>query len=166
MTYGRWYPTATALPNGKVLATSGAIDCPTCGSINGSHDGIALIPEIYDPNANTWSQLTGASLSLPLYPHMHVLPDGRVLAVSSQEDPIVSRVLDLTAQTWTVVDPTLRDGGSSVMYRPGKILKTGSARNPDYPAANAAATAYVIDMNLPSPTWRGRLDDRSTHATT
>jgi hypothetical protein len=166
MTYGRWYPTATALPNGKVLATSGAIDCPTCGSINGSHAGIALIPEIYDPNANTWSQLSSASLSLPLYPHMHVLPDGRVLAVSSQEDPIVSRVLDLTAQTWTVVDPALRDGGSSVMYRPGKILKTGSARNPDYPAANAASTAYVIDMNLPSPTWRAvanMADARTQH---
>ena len=166
MTYGRWYPTATALPNGKILATSGAINCPTCGSPNGSHDGIALIPEVYDPNTNSWSQLSGASLSLPLYPHMHVLPDGRVFAVSSQEDPIVSRVLDLTAQTWTVVDPTLRDGGSSVMYRPGKILKTGSARSPDYPAATAASTAYVIDMNLPSPTWREvapMTDQRTQH---
>jgi len=154
MTQARWYPTATSLPNGKVLATSGATNCPTCGGSGGSHAGIALIPEVYSPNTNTWTQLSGASLSLPLYPHMHVLPDGRVFVAGSQEEPVTSRVLDVNAQTWTVVDATVRDGGSSVMYRPGKILKTGSARNPDYPAANAAATAYVIDMNQPSPSWR------------
>jgi len=154
MTYARWYPTATSLPDGRVLATSGAINCPTCGGPGGSHAGIALIPEIYAPNTNSWSPLSGASLSLPLYPHMHVLPDGRVFVAGSQEEPVTSRVLNVAAQTWTVVDATVRDGGSSVMYLPGKILKTGSARNPDYPAANAATTAYVIDMNQASPSWR------------
>jgi hypothetical protein len=154
MSQARWYPTATSLPNGKVLAVSGAQNCPTCGDPNGSHAGIALVPEIYDPQTNTWSRLDAASLSQPLYPHMHLLPDGRVLFVGSQEDPVTTRALDLNTQTWTVVDPTVTDGGSSVMYRPGQILKTGSGRNPDYPAAAAAATAYVIDMNLPSPTWR------------
>jgi len=154
MAYGRWYPTATSLPNGKVLVTSGAQSCSTCGSPGGSHAGIVLIPEVYTPNTNTWTQLTGASLSLPLYPHMHVLPDGRVFVSGSQEEPVASRVLDVAAQTWTIVDSSVKDGGSSVMYRPGKILKTGSARNPDYSAQNAAATAYVIDMNLPSPSWR------------
>jgi len=154
MTYARWYPTATGLPDGRVLAMSGATNCPTCGGPGGSHAGIALIPEIYAPNTDTWTQLSGASLSLPLYPHMHVLPDGRLFVSGSQEEPVTSRALNLATQTWTTVDGTVRDGGSSVMYRPGKILKTGSARNPDYPAANAAATAYVIDMNQPSPSWR------------
>src|SRR6185369_3452329 len=65
MATARWYPTATSLPSGKVLVTSGADNCPTCGSPGGSHAGIALIPEIYDPNANTWTSLTPASLSLP-----------------------------------------------------------------------------------------------------
>jgi len=154
MHYGRYYPTATLLPDGRVLATGGADNCPTCGDSGGSHDGLALIPEIYDPVANNWSRLTGASLSLPMYPHMFVVPDGRVLAVGSAEDPIASRALDVERETWTIVDPTVRDGGSAVMFRPGKILKTGSARNPNYPVAAAAATAYVLDTNLAEPSWR------------
>jgi Domain of unknown function (DUF1929) len=40
------------------------------------------------------------------------------------------------------------------MYLPGKILKSGSARNPDYPPANATDTAWAIDMTQASPTWR------------
>jgi len=154
MAQARWYPTGIALGNGKTLVVSGASNCPSCSDPNGSHVGINVVPEIYDPNANTWTELTAASISLPLYPHLHLLPDGRVLFTGSQEDPIVSRVLDLNTQTWSVIDSTYQDAGSSVMYRPGKILKTGTARNPDYPAVNAAATAYVLDMNQPAPAWR------------
>jgi uncharacterized repeat protein (TIGR01451 family) len=154
MSQPRWYPTATSLPDGRVLAISGADDCPTCVDPNGSHQGIALVPEVYDPQTNAWARLNGASLSLPLYPHMHVLPDGRVLAVATQEDPIVSRALDVASQSWTVVDPVARDGGSSVMFRPGKILKTGMGRNPDYTPVPSSSTAYVMDTTVPSPTWR------------
>jgi hypothetical protein len=154
MTSARWYPTGTTLADGRVLATSGAIDCATCNNPGGSHSGIALIPEIFDPIANTWTQLSSASLSVPLYPHMFLLPNGKIFLSGSQEEPVVSRTLDLATQNWTVVDNNARDGGSSVMYLPGKILKTGTARNPDYPAVNAVANAWVIDMNLPSPSWQ------------
>ena len=154
MSQARWYPTATSLPDGRVLALSGASDCPTCNNPSGSHTGIALIPEIYDPRTNTWSRLTNASLSLPLYPHIFVLPDGRILATSTHEDPIVTRALDIGTQTWTVVDPVVRDGGKRRDVPPRKILKTGMGRNPDYAAAPSTATAYVMDTNLPSPTWR------------
>ena len=154
MHYGRYYPTATLLPDGRVLAVGGADNCPTCSNSGGSHDGLALIPEIYDPVANSWSKLTNASLSLPMYTHLFVLPDGRVMAAASAEDPIAARALDIEQQTWTVVDPTVFDGGSSVMFRPGRILKTGSARNPNYPVAPAAATAYVLDANVAQPAWR------------
>jgi len=154
MTYARWYPTGTALSDGRVLATSGASDCPTCNNPGGTHAGIATIPEIFDPVANSWSQLASASLSVPLYPHMFLLPDGRIFLSGSQEEPVVSRTLNLATQTWTVVDNNARDGGSSVMYLPGKILKAGLGRNPDYPVANSIATAWVIDMTQPSPSWR------------
>lgn len=154
MAYARWYPTVTKLPDGRMLVVSGAESCSDCTIPGAPHDGIAAFPEIFDPSTGTWTTLTTASLRLPLYPHMIVLPDGRVFASGTQEDPIASQVLDLTTGTWSVVDPTARDGGSSVMYRSGKILKTGSARNPDYPTADAAADAWVIDMNQASPTWR------------
>ena len=82
-----------------------------------------------------------------LDPNLYVLPDGRIFAASTAEEAIASRVLDLTTKTWSVVDSSIRDGGSSVMYQPGKILKTGKAWNPDYPVANATSEAWVIDMN-------------------
>jgi hypothetical protein len=154
MSYARWYPTVTTLADGRVLAVSGAINCPTCINPTGSHAGIADIPEVYNPTTNTWTRLTNASLSLPLYPHMFLLPDGRVLATSTAEDPIVSRVLDLNTQAWTVVDPVIVDGGSSAMYLPGKIIKSGTAWNPDYPPAPSIANTYVLDMGQTSPAWR------------
>ena len=98
MTYARWYPTLTKLPDGRMLAVSGAIDCPDCATPGAAHNGIAALPEIFDPATNTWSVLTGASLRLPIYPHMYVLPDGRIFAAATAEEAIASRVLDLNTQ--------------------------------------------------------------------
>ena len=50
MSYQRWYGTATTLPDGRVLATSG-------DDANGSR---ITTPEVYDPATNSWTQLTGA----------------------------------------------------------------------------------------------------------
>jgi hypothetical protein len=145
MAVGRWYPTVTALPDGRMLVTSGEIDCGGC---------FAPIPEVYDPQFDHWTQLTGASQSFPYYPHMFVLSDGRVLAAASTEAPIVSRVLNIATQTWSVVDPTAVDGGSSAMYAPGKILKSGRSVDPDQPVIPSTATTYVLDMSQPTPRWR------------
>jgi hypothetical protein len=95
-----------------------------------------------------------ARLALPLYPHMFLLPDGRVLAASTANDPIATSVLNLSTQQWSTVDPAVVDGGSSVMYRAGKILKSGTARNPDYSPGPAARTTYVMDATVPTPRWR------------
>jgi len=141
----RWYPTMTTLPNGQILVTAGEINCDSCN---------ALLPEIYSPLTNTWTELTGASLDLTYYPHMFVLPDGKVLAASTAESPTVSQVLDVTAQTWSVVDPNGVDGGSAAMYLPGKILKSGTSINPDDPPVPSAENTYVLDMTQPSPKWR------------
>jgi chitodextrinase len=146
MAVGRWYPTVTALPDGRMLVTAGEIDCGGC---------VATIPEVFDPQLASWTQLTGASMSFPYYPHMFVLGDGRVLAAATTEAPIVSRVLDIPTQTWSAVDPTTAvDGGSSAMYAPGKILKSGRSVDPDQPVIPSTATTYVLDMNQPTPAWR------------
>ena len=103
MAFERWYPTTVTLTDGRVLVVSGSTTCATC---------IADIPEIYNPATNTWSQLTNARLELPLYPFLFVLPDGRVLNPGSDEDPMITRVLDLQTQAWTTVDPTLLKGAA------------------------------------------------------
>jgi hypothetical protein len=154
MANARWYPTLTRLPDGRMLAVSGSSDCPDCATPGAPHNGIVAAPEIFDPATNTWSTVTGANLRLPLYPNMYVLPDGRVFAATTAEEAIASRALDLTTRTWTGVDNNVREGGSSGMYLPGKILKSGKAWNPDYPVAAATPEAWVIDMNQVAPTWR------------
>ena len=96
MSYPRWYPTATALPDGRVLVTSGEVNCDGC---------YVEIPEVYNPQPIPGRSCPARLSSLPYYPHMFVLPDGRVLAASTAEDSIVTQVLDLATQTWSVVDP-------------------------------------------------------------
>jgi hypothetical protein len=86
---------------------------------------------------------------------MFLLPDGRVVDAGADEGPEVTRVLDIVAQTWTTIDPTIVDGGSAAMYLPGKILKTGSSEaNPDASGGAASTNAYVLDMTQPAPLWR------------
>src|SRR5262249_47269089 len=80
-------------------------------------------------------------------------PDGRVLNAGTVEAPIPTRVLDLSTQVWTMVDPTVLDGGSAVMYRPGKNLKTGTSNDPDTRPRLSASTAYLLDMTQGSSTW-------------
>jgi len=145
MVVARWYPTTTTLPDGRILVTSGESNCNGC---------FVPLPEIYNPQTNVWTQLTGASLSLPYYPHMFVLPDGRVLAAATTEDMIVTRVLNIGTQTWSVVDPNPVDGGSSVMYVPGKVMKSGRSVDPDQPVIPSVKTTYVLDMTQASPAWR------------
>ena len=85
------------------------------------------IPEIYNPSTNSWSQVSGAPFFFPYYPHVFLLPDGRMLVASDTEAPIVSEVLDLNTLTWTPVGGAAVEGGSSAMYLPGKVLKTGKS---------------------------------------
>jgi len=122
MAFPRWYPTATTLPDGRVLVVSGATTCLSC---------IEDVPEVYDPTTNTWTQLGNARLQMPLYPHMFVLPDGRILYASSTSGVVATQALDLGTQTWTVIDPNAVPGGSSAMYRPGVIVKDGSPGAPN-----------------------------------
>jgi fibronectin type 3 domain-containing protein/azurin len=142
----RWYPSVTTLPDGRILVMSGSDSCETC---------IVATPEVYDVTTNTWTELTTASKSLPLYPHTFVLPDGRLFVSSASRQSIVSSVLNVATQTWTNVDNGHNfDAHSAVMYAPGKIMKSGTAADVGVSTAQAAATTYVIDMNQPTPTWR------------
>jgi hypothetical protein len=146
MAFSRWYPTATVLPDGRVMVTS--------GEQNGVGSD-AAIEDIYNPSTNSWSQLNSAPFPYDYYyPHNFVLPDGRILAAATTEDTIVSQVLDLSASTWTPVGGVAKNGGSSVMYLPYKILKMGHYDDADEIGDPSVATAYVLDMSQTSPAWR------------
>jgi N,N-dimethylformamidase beta subunit-like, C-terminal/Concanavalin A-like lectin/glucanases superfamily/Galactose oxidase-like, Early set domain/Bacterial Ig domain/Glyoxal oxidase N-terminus len=145
----RWYPTLITLPDGRALVVAGS-----------AHTTLDYdpIPEVYDPVTNTWTKLTGASKTIPNYPYVFQLPDGRVLVAGSDEAKMGTYALDVAAQTWTTVDPTVLDAGSAVMYAPGKIMKAGSSYL-SAPADNggntpSAATTYVLDTTQGTPAWQ------------
>lgn len=139
MNAGRWYPTNTTLANGDVLVVSGQIDTTI---------GVDALPQVFSPGTRTWRNLTGAQLTLDLYPRMHLVPNGRVFNSGPSG---TTRYLD-TAGTgsWSVVGTRpggTRDYAPSVMYDTGKIVFIGGGDPP------TAATA-VIDLTAAAPAWR------------
>jgi hypothetical protein len=156
MTVGRWYPTATELPNGKVLVFSGDnIVQDRAGQVPPLTDAsVNSLPEIFNPANNTWQDLTSSRLTTPLYPFMFVLSDGRILDAGPDT---TTRILTPGSWAWSTIGASPFDGMSAVMYRPNKIMKSGSWADPDFAGAqryNAQARTAVIDMNQPNPTWR------------
>jgi hypothetical protein len=156
MTVARWYPTATQLPNGKVLVFSGdnIVQNRPGATPPFSDASVNSLPEVFDPVTNTWQDLTGARLTSPLYPFMFVLSDGRILDAGPDTQ---SRILDPATWTWSNLAVSSFDGMSAVMYRPNKIMKSGSWADPDFNGSQAYTTianTAVLDMSAPTPAWR------------
>ncbi|HEY7634915.1 MAG TPA: galactose oxidase-like domain-containing protein [Gemmatimonadales bacterium] len=158
MAKGRWYPTVTELPDGRMVTVAG----------KDTTKSVVLIPEIWgDPtDPNHWVQLPGASLTLPYYPRDFLAPDGRIFMAGERT---TSRWLDVDATgpggrgTWTPgpahIWPFNRDYGSAVMYDVGKILYVGGGGDltwdtPDPKNNTPTATAERIDLTQASPTWQ------------
>ncbi len=138
MAQGRYYPTLTVLPNGRVLSISGSDQTGATVSV----------PELGD--GSTWRRLTGAPLSIgnPFYPAMFVAPNGKLFLAGFQG---ATRYLSTSGDgQWTPVANRVvadRRLGSAVMYAPGKILYAGGGDPP-------TGSAEVIDLNQASPAWR------------
>ena len=76
MAHGRWYATTTMLGDGSVLAYSGAIsgENDPSQSLNGSTNSTV---EIYTVGSG-WSREYAGLWTPPLYPRLHLLPNGTV----------------------------------------------------------------------------------------
>jgi hypothetical protein len=81
MKYGRWYPSLVTLPDNKVFVASGVTklikpmypDRPTDSGTNVKQT------ETWDPKTLKWTvNPASADKSLPLYPRLHLLPNGHV----------------------------------------------------------------------------------------
>jgi PKD repeat protein len=144
MAHGRWYPTSTELGDGRVMTFSGLDE-------NGTTDSQV---EIYKVGVG-WGAPHAAPWTPPLYPRMHVLPNGKVFysGLSTQ-----SRTFDPSNSTWSGVIATTNYGGSrlygsSVLlpltpanaYKP-KVMIFGGG-NP------STATTEIIDLSVATPAW-------------
>jgi hypothetical protein len=149
MAAGRWYPTVTTLPDGRVLTMAGRDTTQT----------VVKIPEVW--NGTSWTQLTGISVSLPYYPRNFVAPDGRVFYAGER---VTSRWFTVTGAGSSTAGPVhrwpfQRDYGSAVMYDTGKILYVGGGGDPsatgpkDATSSTPTSSAEIIDINQASPSW-------------
>lgn len=151
---GRWYPTAVNLPDGRVAVFSGRRELDIAGNPppGVSNDLIADMVEIISPaTAGDWGsmnwrsqELTGATKKLPIYPGMHLAPNGRIYFVHTnwgQEiaSPDTASILignGVTSATWTNyagLQPPhpRREEGTSVLLPPaqdGKIFIVGGSK--------------------------------------
>jgi hypothetical protein len=145
MQHGRWYPTATTLGDGRVMLFSGL-------DING---GTTPTVEIYTAGLG-WSAPTTAPWTPPLYPRMHVLPNGNVFYSGPSTR---SAIFNPSSQTWTTnvattIYPNARTYGSSVLlpltpannYTPRVMIFGGGSP--------ATATTEIIDLSQSTPSWQ------------
>ena len=156
MAEARWYPTVTQLPDGRVLTFAGdRIVYDRAGQLPPLTDAsINSLPEIYNPTTNTWTSLSSGQRTTPLYPHLFVLTDGRVLDAGPD---LTTRVLTPGTWTWSTIATSPFDGHNAVMYRPDKIMKTGSWADPDFSgplAYNSHGRTALLDMSAGAPAWR------------
>ncbi|AZT82613.1 DUF1929 domain-containing protein [Marinobacter sp. NP-4(2019)] len=82
MNYGRWYPSLVTLPDSKIFVASGVTKLlkPVYPEDPLNSGRNVVQTETYDPCTGTWTQNPStADRSLPLYPRLHLLPNGHVL---------------------------------------------------------------------------------------
>src|SRR2546428_10617512 len=87
MAHGRWYPTGTVLGDGRVMIFSGLSET------GGTNTSI----EFYSAGSG-WSAAFSAPWTPPLYPRMHLLPNGNVFYSGSTTG---SSLFNPATHTWT-----------------------------------------------------------------
>ena len=144
MAHGRWYPTATTLGDGRVMVFSGL------NETGGTNTSV----EIYTAGTG-WGTASTASWTPPLYPRMHLLPNGKVFYSGATTQ---SRTFDPSTKIWSNVATTNYSGtrtyGSSVLlsltpannYDPRVFIMGGG--NP------SIQSTEVIDLGASTPAWK------------
>jgi len=154
--HGRWYPTVTTLGDGRILTFSGLNEI---GITN-------TAVEIFTPTSGTWSQEYKAGWTPPLYPRLHLLPNGKVFYSGSTTKSryfypsreVVNSVVH-EANTWSVIATTnyasTRTYGSSVLlpltppnYKPMVMIMGGGN------SSTATNTTEIIDLSATTPAWQ------------
>src|SRR4051794_3503172 len=141
MKYGRWYPTAITLPNGKLLVASGVTKLlkPVYPSHPEDSGTNVKQTETYDPVAGRWAtNPASASRSLPLFPRLHLLPDGKVFynAAGQSFNPVGQSYDEATWNEAAVYDPASKSWSDAGIPGASDGSPLDAAGEPGNPAAD------------------------------
>ena len=154
MAGGRWYPTLVTLGDGRVFAASGL------NENNGLNTGL----EVYTPATGTWQHLglPAHFPGLPLYPHLFLMADGRILFTGGQvEGPFVDIgpcLIDIAhdqvglAFLHGLGNPGSRNQSASVLLPPAqdqRAMLIGGGTGEE--GIDATAVVDVIDLKAAQP---------------
>jgi len=164
----RWYPTCTALADGRILVTA--------GWDTSQGDNLANIPMIFDatmPSGQQWSELTGAEcctydlgscpppappwpFHIGYYPFAFLTSNGQVFfggaAPAHQANgDLATRFLSTQFEQWSDVGTAPFLGDSAVMYKSDWIMKAGG-RTACFNGQPVNSAARIHAM-APNPTW-------------
>ncbi len=104
LTEGRWYPTVVLLADGRALVISGRREFASASNIADTVEAIS-------PRADACVTLTGGALALPIYPGIHLSPDGRLYTTHTTwgqeiaEPPGQRLEVTATSATWKPLSP-------------------------------------------------------------
>jgi len=143
LTEKRWYPTQVGLPNGLTYIFGGWE----------TSDHPALSVEVYDSSNNTLHQLpASANQSLKLYPHMRLMPDGRLAKTGGARTTLF---FSPTTNTWAN-GPNMKVGnrpwGTSVLLSGGRQVLTFGGK--PVSTSPPTKTAEILDLGATTPTWQ------------
>jgi hypothetical protein len=153
MQHGRWYPTLITLGDGRVLATTGL----DAGGGNGSKN----VMEIYDPEADDWTEhhFPAGFGGLPLYAHLFLLADGRVFFSGGRMDDnldVDPCVFDLHTQPVAfdpvedLLAPELRNQSASVLLPPAqeqRVMVCGGGPQGKADKTHATNQVSIADLS-------------------
>jgi Kelch motif protein/galactose oxidase-like protein len=148
MTTGRYWHTATLLPNGKVLVTGGH-------NIPG---GVLNQAELYDPNDGpngSWSPLTQTMSTARYFHSATLLPGGKVLVAGGWNGTTAfssAELYDACTGSWTTTGSmgTGRFRPAATLLSDGRVLVAGG-RNSS--GVLSSAETYTYDPGTETGSW-------------
>lgn len=159
MAVGRWYPTLIQLADDSVLNVAG---------FTRFFPWVVLRDAERYINGQGWVHMPVADRWLPLYPRLHLLPNGTIFYAGSYNthytfpftlSSFPTAILDMDTGWHDVGLPkeAEREEGATVLlaltppdYAP-RVLLTGGGKPG---GADPTASAEIIDLSVPKPQWR------------
>jgi hypothetical protein len=167
MNGGRWYPSALTLPDGRVMVMSGSLG-------NEPRFNPNKISQIWSSDTSRpspWTEVIDSFNkgpgALPLFPRLHVSPEGRIFMAGPQQRSWFLDVNDVNgaeiktkvqggeitgawADAGTERQARFRDYAPSVMYDAGKVMYIGGGESDGQGPTNAVE---FINLNDAAPKW-------------